>query len=91
MHESLQLFDSISNGRWFQKSPFLLIFTMTDLFREKLKSVPLTVCFPEYTGLSFSFFFLLSSLFFLLSLSVWSQLAWLFSQVGQTTKWRWIM
>jgi len=50
------LFDSIVNGKWFQKTPFLLVFTMTDLFREKLKRVPLTVCFPEYTGLSFSSF-----------------------------------
>uniref|UniRef100_A0AAX7TEC8 Adenylate cyclase-inhibiting G alpha protein n=1 Tax=Astatotilapia calliptera TaxID=8154 RepID=A0AAX7TEC8_ASTCA len=39
MHESMKLFDSICNNKWF-----------THLFEEKITRSPLTICYPEYTG-----------------------------------------
>ena len=50
--ESLSHFDSIFNDKWFKGIPMVLVFTMVDLFREKLKSVPLSNCFAEYQGSS---------------------------------------
>jgi guanine nucleotide-binding protein G(o) subunit alpha len=50
MHDSLQLFDSIVNNKWFVKTSFILFLNKKDLFEEKIKHSPLTICFPEYTG-----------------------------------------
>lgn len=50
MHESLKLFDSICNSPWFADIHFILFLNKTDLFAEKIKRSPLTVCFPEYKG-----------------------------------------
>jgi len=50
MQEALQLFDSICNSRWFTDTSIILFLNKTDLFREKVQKVPLTVCFPEYPG-----------------------------------------
>jgi guanine nucleotide-binding protein G(o) subunit alpha len=50
MHDSLQLFDSIVNNKFFAKTSFILFFNKKDLFEEKIKHSPLTICFPEYEG-----------------------------------------
>ena len=50
MQEALQLFDSICNSRWFTDTSIILFLNKTDLFREKIQRVPLSLCFPDYTG-----------------------------------------
>ncbi|CAF0728877.1 unnamed protein product [Didymodactylos carnosus] len=50
MVESLQLFKSIVNNRWFKQAGMILFLNKKDLYAEKLRFSPLTVCFPEYTG-----------------------------------------
>jgi guanine nucleotide-binding protein G(o) subunit alpha len=50
MKESLLLFDSIFNNKYFVKTSFILFLNKKDLFEEKIKHSPLTVCFPEYDG-----------------------------------------
>lgn len=48
--ESLMLFDEICNSPWFRETAFILFLNKIDLFREKIQSVDLNVCFPNYTG-----------------------------------------
>ena len=48
--ESMKLFDSICNNKWFTDTSIILFLNKKDLFEEKIKKSPLTVCFPEYTG-----------------------------------------
>ncbi|THD25889.1 Guanine nucleotide-binding protein subunit alpha [Fasciola hepatica] len=50
MLESMKLFDSICNNSWFIETSMLLFLNKRDLFMEKIKEYPLTLCFPEYTG-----------------------------------------
>ena len=50
MKESMKLFSSICNNKWFVKTPVILFLNKKDLFEEKIKKHPLTVCFPEYEG-----------------------------------------
>ena len=50
MKESLLLFDEICNSPWFRDTAFVLFLNKTDLFEEKIKRVPLSVCFNDYTG-----------------------------------------
>ncbi|THD28284.1 Guanine nucleotide binding protein alpha O [Fasciola hepatica] len=50
MHESLKLFESICNSQWFLETSIILFLNKKDLFAEKIKVSPLTICFPEYTG-----------------------------------------
>lgn len=50
MHESLQLFKELCNTKWFQATSFILFLNKKDIFEEKIKRVPLTVCFPDYNG-----------------------------------------
>lgn len=50
MHESLKLFDSICNNKWFTDTSIILFLNKKDLFEEKIRKSPLTICFPEYTG-----------------------------------------
>jgi guanine nucleotide-binding protein G(o) subunit alpha len=49
MHESLSLFDSIVNNKWFVKTSFILFLNKKDLFEDKIERSPLNICFPEYT------------------------------------------
>lgn len=50
MQESLKLFDSICNNKWFLDTSIILFLNKKDLFEEKIKRSPLKICFPEYTG-----------------------------------------
>ncbi|ORX96979.1 G protein alpha subunit [Basidiobolus meristosporus CBS 931.73] len=50
MQESLTLFDSICNSRWFVKTSIILFLNKIDLFREKLPVSPLRKIFPDYQG-----------------------------------------
>lgn len=50
MHESLTLFEEISNCQWFSNCSMIMFLNKSDLFKEKIKHVDLNVCFKEYTG-----------------------------------------
>ncbi|ORZ33541.1 guanine nucleotide-binding protein G(o) subunit alpha-like protein [Catenaria anguillulae PL171] len=50
MKESLQLFSSICNSRWFTKTSMILFLNKIDLFREKILVSPIEIEFPEYEG-----------------------------------------
>lgn len=50
MIESMKLFDSICNSKWFVETSIILFLNKKDLFEEKIAKSPLTICFPEYTG-----------------------------------------
>jgi guanine nucleotide-binding protein G(o) subunit alpha len=50
MEEALNLFDEICNSRWFKKTSMILMLNKRDLFAEKIQKVPLSKCFPDYTG-----------------------------------------
>uniref|UniRef100_A0A671NNZ6 Guanine nucleotide-binding protein G(o) subunit alpha n=1 Tax=Sinocyclocheilus anshuiensis TaxID=1608454 RepID=A0A671NNZ6_9TELE len=50
MHESLMLFDSICNNKFFVDTSIILFLNKKDLFGEKIVKSPLNICFPEYTG-----------------------------------------
>lgn len=50
MMESLALFEEVCNVLWFKTVPFVLFLNKTDLFREKIKRKPLTLCFKDYSG-----------------------------------------
>ncbi|XP_040850449.1 guanine nucleotide-binding protein G(i) subunit alpha-2 isoform X2 [Ochotona curzoniae] len=50
MHESMKLFDSICNNKWFTDTSIILFLNKKDLFEEKITHSHLTICFPEYTG-----------------------------------------
>ena len=50
MQESLKLFDSICNNKWFTDTSIILFLNKKDLFEEKIKKSPLTICFNEYKG-----------------------------------------
>lgn len=46
----MKLFDSICNNKWFTDTSIILFLNKKDLFEEKIKKSPLTICYPEYTG-----------------------------------------
>ncbi|KAH9052733.1 G-protein alpha subunit [Lactarius vividus] len=50
MTESLVLFDSVINSRWFLRTSIILFLNKIDVFKNKLPKVPLDKYFPEYTG-----------------------------------------
>ncbi|OXU29079.1 hypothetical protein TSAR_014316 [Trichomalopsis sarcophagae] len=50
MQESLKLFDSICNNKWFTDTSIILFLNKKDLFEEKIRKSPLTICFAEYAG-----------------------------------------
>ncbi|KIY52844.1 heterotrimeric G-protein alpha subunit, GPA3-like protein [Fistulina hepatica ATCC 64428] len=50
MTESLTLFESVINSRWFLRTSIILFLNKIDVFKVKLPKVPLERYFPEYTG-----------------------------------------
>lgn len=64
MIESMKLFDSICNSKWFVETSIILFLNKKDLFEEKIQRSPLTICFPEYTGEWLTNFMDLSENFF---------------------------
>ena len=50
MQESMKLFNSICNNKWFFKTPIILFLNKIDLFKEKIDNNPLAGYFPEYHG-----------------------------------------
>lgn len=50
MHESLKLFDSICNNKWFKDTSIILFLNKKDIFENKISKSPLCNCFPEYIG-----------------------------------------
>jgi len=50
MHESLLLFKSICSSVWFQNTPIIIFLNKRDIFVEKIATVDLKVCFPDYDG-----------------------------------------
>ena len=50
LHESLKLFESICNIKWFQNAAMMLFLNKKDVFDEKIEDSPLKVCFSDYTG-----------------------------------------
>ena len=50
MHESLHLFNSICNHRYFMTTSIVLFLNKKDVFLEKIKKAHLSMCFPDYDG-----------------------------------------
>ena len=50
MAESLILFESVINSRWFLRTSIILFLNKIDVFKSKLPKVPLERYFPEYMG-----------------------------------------
>ncbi|KAL1716006.1 heterotrimeric G protein-like protein alpha subunit A [Schizophyllum commune] len=50
MAESLVLFESIINSRWFLRTSIIIFLNKIDVFKLKVHKVPLERYFPEYTG-----------------------------------------
>ncbi|EIE75301.1 G-alpha protein [Rhizopus delemar RA 99-880] len=50
LQESLTLFDSICNSRWFIKTSIILFLNKIDLFAEKISKSPLENYFSDYRG-----------------------------------------
>ncbi len=50
MMESLVLFDSVVNSRWFMRTSIILFLNKVDLFKRKLGRSPLGNYFPDYSG-----------------------------------------
>lgn len=50
MLESLIVFESVINSRWFLRTSIVLFLNKIDLFRAKLPKVPLSQFFPDFSG-----------------------------------------
>lgn len=51
MQESLKLFYAICNNVFFKRSAMILFYNKKDLFADKVLHSPLTIAFPDYTGI----------------------------------------
>jgi guanine nucleotide-binding protein G(i) subunit alpha len=50
MAESLVLFESVVNSRWFTRTSIILFLNKIDIFKQKIPRIPLSNFFEEYTG-----------------------------------------
>ncbi|KAM9956345.1 hypothetical protein ACTFIR_003058 [Dictyostelium discoideum] len=48
--DSLELFREMVNSNWFTKSPFVLFFNKVDLFKEKIKKIPISQHLKDFSG-----------------------------------------
>ncbi|KAM9985378.1 hypothetical protein ACTFIZ_008906 [Dictyostelium cf. discoideum] len=48
--DSLELFREMVNSNWFTKSPFVLFFNKVDLFKEKIKRIPISQHLKDFSG-----------------------------------------
>ncbi len=53
--DSLRLYESICNLKWFSHTALILFLNKKDVFTRKIKTIGLEVCFPEYDGLPRSY------------------------------------
>lgn len=58
MVESMRLFESICNSRWFLNTSMILFLNKKDLFAEKIQFTSIQTCFKEYTGTKLEKYFL---------------------------------
>ena len=59
--ESMKLFDSICNNKWFTDTSIILFLNKKDLFEEKIRNSPLNICFPAFNGNVYSSYYFISS------------------------------
>lgn len=50
MQEAMKIFASICNNSWFDETSMIIFLNKTDIFEEKIKTTPISVCFPEFPG-----------------------------------------
>jgi hypothetical protein len=50
LHEAIRVFESVCNNKYFTKTAIILFMNKIDLFEQKVKSISIRCCFPEYTG-----------------------------------------
>jgi hypothetical protein len=50
LHEALRVFESVCNNKYFFKTAMILFMNKIDLFEQKVKSISIRTCFPEYSG-----------------------------------------
>ncbi len=50
MIESLKLFESICNSKWFKETSVILFLNKVDIFQQKIETSPISTYFPEYQG-----------------------------------------
>jgi len=50
MHESLELFGSTANSKWFPNTSKILFLNKSDIFQDKIARKDLKCCFPDYNG-----------------------------------------
>ncbi|KAF2070469.1 hypothetical protein CYY_008210 [Polysphondylium violaceum] len=55
LDDSLQIFREMVNSHWFEKSAFVLFLNKVDLFKQKIKKVPLSDHLKDFTGRNESF------------------------------------
>ncbi|VDL94398.1 unnamed protein product [Schistocephalus solidus] len=48
MRESMALFHSVCNNRWFRETNILLFLNKWDIFKKKIRTSPLNQCFADY-------------------------------------------
>eukprot|EP00835_Amoeboradix_gromovi_P002529 NODE_145_length_17646_cov_0.204536.p12 type:complete len:140 gc:universal NODE_145_length_17646_cov_0.204536:5335-4916(-) len=50
MEESISLFDSVVNSRWFSRASMVVLLNKIDIFKEKLTIIPLKKFHPDFEG-----------------------------------------
>jgi len=55
MEESLKLFQKLSGSQWLRESPMIVFFNKSDIFENKIKTRPLSMCFQDFEAFSEKF------------------------------------